>query len=114
MCEALQKHTWAVGHRVEVAVSEHEVLRAGLGLESDGDVGQAVVAADPAVDSEGAAGPLDVHCDGVRASFTLRPDLRDLIQQEVHREDLVLWASHGPRPDSGDLIQMHPDAHHNT
>lgn len=89
------------------------MLRAALGLELDGDVGQAVVAAVEAVVFDGAAGPLDVHCDGVRASFTLRPDLLDLILKVVHR-DLDLWASNGPRPDAGDPIQMHPDAHHNT
>ncbi len=93
-----------------MAVSEHEVLSAGLWLEFDGDVGQAVVAAD----AEAAAGPLDVHDDGVRSGFTLGPDLLDLIQQVVDCGDLVLWAPDGPRPDAGDPLQMLPDSQHNS
>ncbi len=94
-----------------MAVSEHEVLRRGLGLQLDRDVGHAVVVAGEAaeeVDAEGPGGPLDVHSDGVRTGLALGPDLLDLLQQVVHRRDLVLGASDGPRPGARDLLQMLP------
>ncbi len=97
-----------------MAVSEHEVLRGRLGLEFDRDVGHTVVIAGEAaeeVDAEGSGGPLDVHSDGVRTGLALSPDLLDLVQQVVHRRDLVLWTSDGPRPDTRDLLQMLPITH---
>lgn len=115
VCEALMRRTRAVGHGVEVAVGEHEVLCAGPGFESDGDVGDAGVDAGEAaeeVDAEGAGGPLHLHSDGVGPGSARGPDLLHLIQQILHRLDLVLRAPHGPRPHACDPLQMLPDAHH--
>lgn len=100
-----------------MAVGEHEVLRAGLGFESDGDVGDAGIDACEAaeeVDAEGAGGPLHLQSDGVRPGSALGPDLLHLIQQVLHRHDLVLWAPDGPRPHTRDPLQMLPDAHHHN
>lgn len=104
--------TWTVGHRVEVAVGQHEVLRAALGLQPHGDVGDPVVEAGEApqeVDGEGAGGPLHVHRQLVGPRRRLRPDAFDLLQQVAHRQDLVLVAADRPRPHAGDLLQVLPE-----
>lgn len=104
--------TWTVGHRVKVAVGQHEVLRAALGLQPHGDVGDPVVEAGEApqeVDGEGAGGPLHVHRQLVGPRRRLRPDAFDLLQQVAHRQDLVLVAADRPRPHAGDLLQVLPE-----
>lgn len=101
--------TWAVGHRVKVAVGQHEVLRAALGLQPHGDVGDPVVEAGEApqeVNGEGPGGPLDVNRQLVGPGRRLRTDAFDLLQQVAHRQDLVLEAADGPRPHAGDLLQV--------
>lgn len=86
--EEESSHTWTVGHCVKVAVGQHQVLRSGLGLQSDGDVGDAVIEtceAPEEVDGERAGGPLHVHCELVRPCCGLDPDVLDLLQQVAHR-----------------------------
>ena len=60
--------TRTVGHRVKVAVGQHEVLSPSLGLQADSDVADPiVVGGEPSqeVNAEGACGSLDVHSDRV-------------------------------------------------
>lgn len=103
--------TWTVGDGVKVAVGEHEVLRAALGLQPDRNVGDAVVEAGEApekVDGEGPGGALHVHRQLVGARRRLSPDLLDLLQQVAHGQDFVLLAAHGPGAHAGDLLQVAP------
>ena len=113
LASRLSLGTWTVGHRVEVAVGQHEMRRPGLGLQLDGHVGDAVVEAGEApeeVDGEGAGGPLHVHAEavGVPRRRHLRLDVLDLLQQVGHRQHLVLRASHRPRAHAGDAFQVPP------
>lgn len=101
--------TRAVGHRVKVAVGEHEVLGATFGLQLHCDVSDAVVeTCEPSekVDGERSGGTLHVHSDPVRPRRRPHSDVLDLLQQVAHRQDLVLPAADGPRADAGDLFQV--------
>lgn len=101
--------TWTVGHCVKVAVGQHEVLGAALGLQPHGDVGDPVIEAGEAaqeVDGEGAGGPLDVHRQLVGPRRRLSTDAFNLLQQVADRQDFVLVAADRPRPNAGDLLQV--------
>lgn len=101
--------TWTVGHCVKVAVGQHEVLGTALGLQPHRDVGDPVIEAGEApqeVDGEGASGPLDVHRQLVGPRCRLHTDAFDLLQQVLHRQDLVLVAANRPWPHTGDLLQV--------
>ena len=81
-----------------------------LGLQPDGDVGDAVVEAGEApeeVDGEGAGGTLHICRELVGARCRLDPDFLDLLQQVAHGQDLVLMTAHRPRAHAGDLLQVH-------
>ena len=94
-----------------MTVGQHKVLRSGLGLQADGDVADAVVVAGEAaqeVDAEGSGGPLHVHREAVGTGGALTADVLDLLQQVLHRQDLVLVAADGARPHAGDPLQMPP------
>lgn len=102
-------HTWTVGHCVKVAVGQHEVLSSTLGLQTHGDVGDPVVVAGKTpqeVDGEAASWPLDIHRQLVGPCCRLRSDAFNLLQQVLHRQNLVLSAADRPRPHTGDLLQV--------
>ena len=94
-----------------MTVGQHKVLRSGLGLQADGDVADAViVAGEPAqeIDAEGSGWPLHVHGKAVRSGGAFGADMLDLLQQVLHRQDLVLMAANRARPNACDPLQMPP------
>lgn len=104
-------HTWAVGHSVKVTIGQHEMFGPTFRFQFDSDVGDLVIVAGEAaqkIDAEGAGGTLDVHRDRVVAQRALCPDALHLTQKVVHRLHLILQAAHGPRTQTGDVVQVLP------
>lgn len=92
-----------------MAVGKHEVLGAAFGLQPHSDVGDTVVEAGKApqeVDGEGASGPLDIYRQLVGPCCRLCTDAFNLLQQVLHRQNLVLVAANRPWPHTGDLLQV--------
>jgi len=101
--------TWTIGHRVKVAVGEHQVLAATLGLQPDGDVGDTVIKAGESskkVNGERARWTLHVYRELMSAGCRLHSDALYLLQQVTHRQDLILLTAHWPRANAGDLLQV--------
>lgn len=106
--------TWTAGHTVEMAVSQYEVLSSASGFETYYDVSDLIVAARESaeeVDAKRAAVFVHLHRDGVRPLDALASYPLHLLQQEVHRHDVILGTACGSRPHTGDALQVLPVTH---
>lgn len=94
-----------------MAVGEHEVLRATLGLQPNGNVGDVIIEASEAseeINGEGPSGTLNINRELMRACGGLDLDVLDLLQQVSHCQDLILLAAHRPRASTSNLLQVLP------
>lgn len=106
--------TWTVGHTVEMAVSQNEVLSSTFGFEPSYNVSDLIVAACESaqeVDAKRAAVFVRLHSDGVGTVAALPSYPLHLLHQEVYGHDLILRTACGSRPHTGDTLQVLPFTH---
>lgn len=85
------------------------MLRPTLRLQSDSNVGDAVIEAGEAsekVNGERAGWTLHIYRELMGARCGLYPDVLNLLQQVAHCQDFILRAAHWPGADTGDLLQV--------